>query len=532
MCDRGGWVRLAVWVSLLAGWGGECGSPRGGDERVPPALVSASPRTDTCPAPEPPPDAFAKDLDAVVADARKTFGVPGVAVVVVRDGKVIHLKGYGDRSLAAGPAKAEPVSPDTLFPLASCTKAFTSAAIAALVDDGKMDWDDHVRKHLPTFRLSDEAADKLVSVRDLLCHRSGIGPHDLLWYHAPWDLDEAVRRIPLLPLTLPFRGGYQYSSVTVLAAGKAAENRSGSGWDELVTDRLTKPLGMKAVAFTTKRAKEFPDRAGGHRATADGKGVEPMPEFDMTEPNPAGSMFVTPRDYARWLLFHLNDGKVGTEQVVSAKQLGETKQPHTPIRLEGAARRQHPGVRQMTYAMGWVVYEYRGELVVAHGGLIDGFRVLTVLLPEHKAGFAVFANRHQTKLNLAVGNAITDRLTGKAGDRPTDWNSEFRKIDEQEAADKKADREARAKARKPDESPTRPANEVIGKYVSDVYGEAELVLGDKPEWRVSAFKAPIEHWQGNTYRVTGGLFDDELLEVTDGQGGVCIRFRGIEFRRK
>ncbi len=488
----------------------------------------------TTPRNDPPPaaDPFNKDADTAAEAARKAFDVPGVAVVVVRNGEVIHLKGYGDRTLATDTAKAEPVSPDTLFPLASCTKAFTSAAIAALVDDGKMDWDDSVRRHLPAFRLSDEAADKLVSVRDLLCHRSGVGPHDLLWYRAAWDLDETVRRIPLLPLSLPFRGGYQYSSVTVLAAGKAAANRYGSGWDELVTDKLTKPLGMKAVAFTTKQAKEFPDRASGYTGGVGGKGVEAMPEYEMTEPNPAGSMFTTPRDYARWLLFHLNDGKVGTEQVVSAKHLGETKQPHTPVRLEGAAKRQHPGVRHMTYAMGWVVYEYRGELVVAHGGLIDGFRVLTVLLPEHKAGFAVFANRHQTKLNLALGNTLTDLLTAKPGERATDWNSAYRKIDEQEAAGKKAEREASAKARKPDEPPSRPANEMAGKYVSSSYGESELVLGEKSEWRFSTFKVPLEHWQGNAYRVTGGMFEDDRLDVIDDKGGLRIVFRGIEFRRK
>lgn len=502
MYDRGRWVWLVTLVGLLAVWAN-------------PTLAD--------------PPVFGKAVDTAAADARKAFDVPGVAVVVVRNGEVIHLKGYGDRVLAADGKKAEPVTPDTLFPLASCTKAFTSAAIAALVDDGKMDWDDRVRRHLPTFRLSDEVADKLVSVRDLLCHRSGIAPHDLLWYRAPWDLDETVRRIQLLPLSLPFRGGYQYSSVTVLAAGKAAGNRYGAGWDELVMDKLTKPIGMKAVAFTTKQAKGFPDRASGYKGATDGKGVELMPEYEMTEPNPAGSMFTTPRDYAHWLLFHLNDGKVGTEQVVSAKQLGETKQPHTPIRLEGAAKRQHPGVKQMTYGMGWVVYDYRGELVVAHGGLIDGFRVLTVLLPEHKAGFAIFANRHQTKLNLALGNTLTDLLAGLSA---KEWNAEFRKIDQQEAEDKKAEREARAKDRKSDQLPTRPANELTGKYVSGIYGDSELSLGDKPEWRFSTFKVPLEHWQGNAYRVTGGLFEDDTLEVTDGQGGLAIIFRGVEFRRK
>lgn len=498
-------VRVGL-ASVLAVWGG---------------LAAAAP---------PPfdPKAFATAVDADAEAARAAFAVPGVAVVVVKGGEVVHLKGYGSRRLGTGGAKDEPVTPDTLFPLASCTKAFTSAAVAALVDDGKMGWDDPVRKHLPTFHLSDEAADKLVSVRDLLSHRSGVGPHDLLWYRAPWNLDETVRRIPLLPLSAPFRGGYQYSSVTVLAAGKAAENRYADGWEKLVADKITTPLGMKGVAFTTKQAKGFDDRASGYTAGKGGK-PEPADEYDMTEPNPAGSMFCTPREFGRWIQFHLSGGKVGKEQVVSAKELGETHQPHTPIRLDAATRRQHPGVTQMDYAMGWVVYSYRGELVVAHGGLIDGFRVLTVLLPEHNAGFAVFANRERTKLNLALGNTLTDRLVGL----PTkEWDKTFQALDEQEAADKKAEREERAKARKADRPPTLAAEKVAGEYTSPAYGTGVLALGDKPEWRFSTFKVPLEHWQDDTYRATGGRFEDEFLELEEVKGQVVARFRGIEFGRK
>ncbi|MCU0705502.1 MAG: serine hydrolase [Fimbriiglobus sp.] len=479
-----------------------------------------------------PPDPVVEELAEACEAARRFWEVPGLAVVVVRKGEVIHLQGYGSRRLGTNGTKDEPVSPDTLFPLASCTKAFTSAAIAALVDDGQMDWDDPVRRHLPTFRLSDETANKLVSIRDLLCHRSGVGGHDLLWYRAPWDLDESVRRIAEVPLSNPFRGGYQYSSVTVSAAGLAAANRSRGGWDELLRDKLLTPLGMTAFAFTTKDAKGFPNRAGGYQGGDGSVGVVPMPEYEMAEPNPAGSLFVTPRDYARWLNFQLNDGKAGERQVVSAKQLSETKQPHTPIRLDGSLKGQHPGVTQMTYAMGWVVYDHRGERVIGHGGLIDGFRVLTVLLPERQAGFAIFANRHQTKLNLALGNTLADHLIGVAEKHRTNWNNEFHKIDQQETADKKAEREARAKARQPNQRPTRPDDQLAGVYFSPAYGEATLVLGKQPEWRVSTFRFPLEHWEGNAYRLTAGLFQDDLLEVVDDKNGLALLFRGMQFRRK
>jgi hypothetical protein len=280
----------------------------------------------------------------------------------------------------------------------------------------------------------------------------------------------------------------------------------------------------KGVAFTTKQAAKFGDRAGGYAA-----GTTPDPallaEYKMDEANPAGSMHATPAAFGKWLLLHLNDGKVGTEQVISAKHLGECKQPHTPIRLEGATKRQHPGVTQMDYAMGWVRMSYRGEVVVAHGGLIDGFRVLAVLLPERKAGFAVFANRHLTRLNPALGNTLTDRLCGLP---PKDWNAEFAKIEAADQADLKAAKAEREKKREKD---TPPADGLAGKFDHPAYGKAELVLGDKPEWRFSSFKVPLEHWGANTFRATAWPFEDTLLEAKAGAEG-WVRFAGIEFRRK
>jgi CubicO group peptidase (beta-lactamase class C family) len=464
-------------------------------------------------------------VDQAAEAARKAWSVPGVAVVIVRDGTVIHLKGYGTRKHGAD----QPVTPDTLFPLASCTKAFTTAAVAALVDDDEMNWDDPVRKHLPTFHLSDPAADQLVTIRDLFSHRSGLGPHDLLWYRADWGVDETVRRIPKLPLTAPFRGGYQYSSVPVIAGGKAAANRYGEDWDVLVRDKILTPLGMKDVAFKTEQAAAFADRASGHRLT-DGK-VERMPELVMTEPNPAGSLFATLRGLGPWLTFQLADGRFGGKQVVSAKQLGETKQPHTPIRMSAAVKAQNPDTKQMSYAMGWVVYDHRGELVVAHGGVIDGFRVQATLLPEHGVGFALLNNLHDTKMNLALGNTLIDLLLGL---KAKDWTKHYQKVEADERAAKKAERAKRDGERKADVKPTHPPEKYAGEYDQPAYGTGTVTVeGGKWEWRYSTFRVPLEHWQGDTFRVTAGQFDDDLIEfVTTADGVSAIRFRGVEFKRK
>lgn len=472
------------------------------------------------------PEFDSDEVDREVVRALQSWSVPGAALVVVREGKVIHLKGYGTKRFG----RDEPVTPDTLFPLASCTKAFTTAAIASLVDEGVLDWDDPVRKHLPTFRLSDEAADRLVTIRDLLSHRSGIGSHDLLWYHAAWTPDETIRRIPQLPLSYPFRSGYQYSSLPVMAAGKAAANRFGKDWDQLVRERVCEPLGMKVVAFTTKQAAEFSDRAFGHVRSKDGK-TELMPEFEMIEPNPAGSMFTTARDLAPWLILHLTDDEGDIKRVISTKNLGETRQPHNPIRIDAAVRSLHPDTHLMNYAMGWVVYDHRGEQIVAHGGVIDGFRVQFTLLPKHRFGFALLNNLHQTKMNLALGNTLIDRLLGL---KPKDWNALFLKAEADEQTAKNAALAVRLRERKADVKPTHPLNKYGGEYDQNAYGMGTVVENaGKLEWRYSTFRIPLEHWQADTFRVTSGLFENDLIEFTVSTDAVTgVRFRGILFLRK
>src|SRR5262249_26909048 len=197
----------------------------------------------------------------LIQDSLKTWGVPGVAVAIVHKDKVIYLQGHGFRELG----KKDPVTADTLFPLASCTKAFTTAALAMLVDEGKMAWDDHVRKHLPYFKLKDPVANLGVSLRDLVSHRGGLASHDLLWYQAPWKVEEAVRRLAELAPAYPFRSGYQYQSTMVSAAGLAVASTAQMPWHEFVQKRICQPLGMTRTFFSTNPVLKQADHASPHR---------------------------------------------------------------------------------------------------------------------------------------------------------------------------------------------------------------------------------------------------------------------------
>ena len=468
------------------------------------------------------------DLDAVAAKSLAAWQAPGLAAAVVQGDAVVLLKGYGSTHLKGG----TPVTPVTLFPMGSCTKAVTAALLASLADDGKLSLDDPVRKHLPEFRLADPAADAKVTLRDLMAHRTGVGPHDYLWYHAPWDRRELVRRIQHLPTQYPFRGGYEYSSVMVMAAGQAAANAGGAPWEDLVEQRLTKPLGLAGTVLTSAAASKVPGRAAGHRLKPDGT-VEPMAEYVLGEANPAGSAFTTAADAVAWLRFHLDDGRVAGKQVVSAACLKENRTPQTPMpRSDPEIAAVYPDSTKVDYALGWVVYDYRGREVVAHGGIMDGFRTLMLMVPKEKIGVALFNNLHQTKMNLAAGHAMLDRLLGEPPRR--DWDAYYLKVEAGERAEKAAALAARDRARDPNSRPAAPLGRYAGTYANLAYGDAVVTLeGGGLAWKWSGFAGPLAHFEGEAFRVAEGLVAGQPVEFRNRAGTPdALRFLGMVFDRK
>jgi CubicO group peptidase (beta-lactamase class C family) len=466
------------------------------------------------------------DADRVVDTAMRAWGVPGAALVVVRGDDVVVLKGYGRRHID----RPEPVTPDTVFPLASCTKPFTALLLGTLVDEGKLGWDDPVRKHLPGFRLSDPAADAAVTLRDLLCHRTGVGGNDLLWYRARSDVGALIGKIDKLPLEYPFRGGFQYSSLMYMAAGRAAANAGGRPWEQLVKSRIADPLGMRGVGFTSTTIATA-DAAAGHQP-GKGRVVEPMPAYPMPEPNPAGSVYATARDLGGFLRM-LVAGGVGPDgkRLVRADTFAELIRAQNTIPLEGAARAMNPDTDKLGYGLGWVVSDHRGKRVVAHGGLIDGFRTQITFLPDDRLGIAVLNNLHETRMNQAVTNTLIDRYCGLP-DR--DWNGFFLKVVADADAAKRAATAARDKARNPDRKATLPVERYAGEYDDPAFGTATVTLTDGRlmlAW--SSFRCPLEHYDGDTFRVIEGYHADRLVEfATDPtRGVVALRFIGVVFRK-
>lgn len=423
--------------------------------------------------------------------ARRTWGVPGVAVAVVRGDATVATFGTGLR--AAG--RPEPVTADTLFPLASCTKAFTAAVIAALVGDGVMAWDDPVRKHLPAFRLADPHADALVTVRDLLCHRTGVGGHDLLWYRAPWNLDETLARAGRLSTDAPFRSTYHYNSTNVLAAGRAAAAAAGKPWDRLVRERVCGPLGMTGVAFTTAEAERFADRATPHDRA--GRATEPYP---FAEPNPSGSMHATAQGLAAWLKF----------QLVAAGGLRETHRPHTPMPLDDPdIGPTYPDAVAASYALGWVRFDRRGSPVLAHGGQIDGFRAVMLLLPRQRFGVAVLANKDRTLMPVALAYTLADAVLGGPA---RDWDAHFQRVE--------AERDA-VPPLPPGATAALPPERYAGAYTDPAFGEATVTVErGKLVFAWGRFRTRLDPAGGHAFRAGEGYLAGRPVAFVGGDGRV------------
>jgi CubicO group peptidase (beta-lactamase class C family) len=436
-------------------------------------------------------------VDGLVQEALRAWQVPGAAVAIVRGNEVVYLKGHGVRELG----QTAPVTPDTLFACASTSKAFTTTAIAMLVADGKMAWDDPVSKYIEYFRLSDPLADRQVTLRDLVTHRTGLSRHDLLWYGSPWGREEIIRRIGHVKLTQPFRSTYQYQNIMYLTAGQAAGAAAKSSWEEVVQKRIFEPLGMAGANFSVKDAQKAADHATPHLKQADK--IAAIPWLNIDNVGPAGSINAGARDLSKWLRFQLGDGTFEGKRLLPAARLHELHSPQVVIPMDGSSgvpsftRAMNPETHLMSYGLGWVVQDYRGRLLVNHGGSINGFRAQVALLPKEKWGLAILSNLGRTSMPEALRNSLVDLILAAP---KRDWNALYlelaKKADE---AQKKREKDREAK-RRPDTKPSRELKAYAGTFEEPAYGRVTVSLeGGALLLQWSSYKLKLEHFHYDTF---------------------------------
>ncbi len=350
-----------------------------------------------------PPQQVAPDLAAKLAavekavDAkRQELGIPGVSLAIVKDDKVIFMKGLGLRDID----RKKPVTPDTLFAIGSSTKAFTAMAVALAADDGKLSFDDSPKRFLPYFKLQDPEADAKITVRDLLCHRSGLNRTDIAWYSNALTRDQVIEVASHAKATAKLGEKWQYQNVMFLAAGQIAARAENVTYEKLVTDRIFKPLGMKSATFSVKQMQKSRDYSLGYDYNFETKETRNLPTRDLTVIAPAGAINASAREMAEWVRLMLGGGVYNGKRLVSEQGYAEIVKPQMKV------------AGRVDYGLGWFLRDWNGHKVVEHGGNIDGFNAQVALMPDQKLGFVLLTNVSGSPLGDFTMNTVWSTFVG------------------------------------------------------------------------------------------------------------------------
>jgi CubicO group peptidase (beta-lactamase class C family) len=343
--------------------------------------------------------ALAADLDAYVEKGMRDWKIPGLSIAVVHGDAVVYAKGFGVRRLGAPGA----VGTRTLFGMMSTTKAMTALALAMLVDEKKVAWDDPVTKHLPWFQLSDPYVTREVTVRDLLRHNAGLGNADLLWSRGDLTTRQILERVRGLKLAYSLRSGFVYQNVMYQVAGEVVAAASGLTWEQFVKTRIMEPIGMTRSQPTLAallRAAD-PDVSSAH-FEIDGT-VRPIEEEPVDPVPAAGAAWSCAEDVAKWIRFWLDGGQAAGTRLVSEEAFRELLAPQALVPAgEFYPTAQLTRPRWTTYGLGWFQQDFRGRFVAMHTGSIDGRTAIMALLPDERIGVYAFGNLDHAEFRHAL----------------------------------------------------------------------------------------------------------------------------------
>ena len=440
-----------------------------------------------------------RGFDKFVNKIIKEWEVPGVAVAVVKDGKTVYARGFGFRDVS----KKLPVTADTLFAIGSCSKAFTATALGIMVDKGKLEWDKPVRDYMPGFKLQDPVATEGITAVDLMCHRSGLPRHDYVWYGSTFTRQDLFDRLQYLEPTKGFREAFQYNNLMFLTAGLLLEELSSMSWEKFIQKNILDPLGMKNSNFSVENSKKAADFSLPYSKRD--KKVVAIPFRNIDTMGPAGSINSSVNEMAQWLKLNLNKGKIGEKEIIKKVNL---KMIHSPKIVAGGL----PQSKEMfygMYALGWGVTSYRGELLVTHGGGIDGFISSVSFMPRHEYGFVILTNSDRGGSSVAtiLANNLYDRVLGQ---KQIGWNKILsdREKKKREAAEKTKKDDKQVKGTKP----SHEINDYLGRYENPGYGIFKVVAEGKG-FKVIADTIILKatHYHYDIFKLKSKEFGDQSL---------------------
>lgn len=439
-------------------------------------------------------------FDKYIQSSIPLWKTTGLAVAVVKDGKVIFKKGYGVTDIRTN----QPFTTSTISFCASTTKAMTATCIGMLVDEGKLKWDDKLKNILPGFRLYDPYVSDEITVRDILRHNAGLGNGDLLWLFG-YSSDEILRRMRYMKPAYSFRSSFIYQNLMYVVAGEVIKKVSGMPWNEFIRKRIFEPLGMTHTYTLFKDSKSEPSRMTPHMMFGDT--IKPIEALDFGGYDPAGSVVSCIDDMTKWMQFIQDSAVVNGQRLVKRETFAEFFKPQsfvTPQEFYPTMEKTHP--HWTTYGFGWFQQDYRGKMIQFHTGSLDGAIAIFGMVPEEKLSIYLFANLDHSEIRHALMWKAIDLWS--FNDNSRDWSTElFSMYKGYSDAAIKAEKEKEAK-RVLQTNPSLPLEAYTGKFTNEIYGDAEIVLSNN-QLKIqfpNNVTLTLNHWHYDTFR---GVFNYE-----------------------
>jgi CubicO group peptidase (beta-lactamase class C family) len=448
------------------------------------------------------------DFDPFVAKAMKAFKVPGAAIAIVKDGKIILAKGYGYRDME----NKLPVTTKTVFPIASISKSFTVTTLGMLVDKGKVEWDKPVRDYLPGFRMYDPVATEQLTVRDLITHRSGLPRHDLVWYSSNFTRKQVVDRLRYLESNKPLRQSFQYNNLMFITAGYLAGELNDSSWEQAVQGLVLNPLRMTTTVFSSADAQKTPDHALPYRKNWKTQEVKQIAFADWGDIGPAGGINTNIDDLSRYLLLHIEKGNFEGKRLLSENSSAQMQTPQMVI--QGTPNYKELG--EGSYGMGLFISSYRGHKMIEHGGNLDGFALELAFLPQERIGVVILTNLDGTAFRDEMAYNVFDRQLGL---NEVPWTERFlqeeRKSDQAEATGEHQGLTGQKKGT----HPSHEMKEYVGEFSNPGYGTVTIAQADSAasdlKLTLNRLSRPVHHFHYDTFAVAPDPLDPlEKTKVT------------------
>jgi len=382
-----------------------------------------------------PTDNRLQGLDAELQKVLTDWKAAGFAVAVIEKDKVVYAKGFGVKDIKT----KEPVTENTLFAIGSCTKAFTSSLIGMLASEGKLSYDEPVRKYLPSLEFFNNDMNNLITLRDMMSHKTGLPRHDLSWYlNQSENRDSLIQRIKYMEPTFKPKEKYQYNNFMFLAQGVVVEKLTGQTWEQNMRDKLFKPLGMTRSNMPWSAVKNDTNLASPHEYENDST-LKKVPHYNIAGMGPAGAVYSSVSEMSHWVQAWIYGGKYNGVEVIPASHFKEAISAQS-VSGAGLPDNLHPDITGSNYGFAWSLAGYRGHYRVEHGGAIDGFLASTCFFPSDSIGIVVLSNQGLRQIPTIVRNLIADRMLKLPR---SDWNTE--QFEAREKANKAA-KEAKEKS--------------------------------------------------------------------------------------